>query len=494
MESLAASDRFQWLHGVDLQLVRPLGEDVSVQRGQLTQLADALLEEAARLTHAEHPDFLPEGYDERLVALDTETTGLDTRTLYLPDGTLERRSAVVGICLAVTTTAGYYIPVMHSGEDGVLNFSREAWVPMLDRIHERAAVIYHNAVYDREVLALEGVTLRPFPAFFDTQLLSFQSDVNSKQHGLKHLSEKYLARPMLGIHEMFTGLDSPEDKDAPIAFESLSASHAYVYAASDAINTFALFDLIVTLAEIHPFRQRLPCSIDHRLVDSVRSLLRPGLPVDYRYAHLAALDCEARLERCGSRIMELAGKEFDMKSPKQLSAVLFDHLELPPPPGEVRGKMGYFSTAEKVLDKMFALYPDFPVLKHIELHRSLVNMTTKIFVKIVANSYADALLPYLRIRLEYSWKNVPTGRLSSSSSGGKETVHFKTRTKRVYKRGTGDAGLNSQGITVIPPTRERVRRISRLGAYDRKVHSGLGIYPERVREAFMDRLSSTYKK
>jgi DNA polymerase-1 len=302
--------------------------------------------------------------------------------------------------------------------------------------------------------------------------------VNQKAHGLKHLSEVRLKRKMIEIEELFT--DPSEDtgkkktkKNAPvIIFSRLSASAALVYAGSDGCNTFGLFMYYAQLpAEENMFiQQYIPLEVDHKMIDSLRSLVRPGIPVNFRYFYYALLDAIYRAGRTESFIFDLLNRRIELNSPKQLSELLFDDLKMEPvneqgEPAE-KNKSGYYSTAEEVLDKLFEKYPDVLILKYVVLWRKLTNTIAKTYSKALVNSYVDSLQPNTRIQPSFSLTNVPTGRLSSNASKGAERVSLTITKGGTYQwnylQGSWDAGQNLQGINSSQLRTLKAKKIKKL--------------------------------
>src|SRR5208283_2591762 len=109
------------------------------------------------------------------------------------------------------------------------------------------------------------------------------------------------------------------------------------------------------------------------------------------------------LERVGERIFELAGRRFNINSPKQLGEVLFTHLGLPAPASRVKGKA--VSTAQDVLEQL-AEQHEVPKLVLEFRHLSKLK-----------SNYIDAL-PLLadaesRVHTTFQAAATATGRLSS---------------------------------------------------------------------------------
>ena len=229
-ESLAKHPGMDWLNLVDCELVYPQGKTFEEHKAELLVFRDRLYAELWHIPQSLCPKF-PEGFNEPVLALDTETTGLDVRVRYI-DGKLTTRTLLVGLCLASSGEVSYYLPVRHTEEDGIPNWNPQAIIELIDEFHRDCVIIYSNAAYDREVLTLNGCKVqRPFPYFFDDQILDFMTDVNNKRHGLKLVSERKLGRKMVEINELFRGFGTKKTKSDYIVFDTLPAVNAYVYGA-----------------------------------------------------------------------------------------------------------------------------------------------------------------------------------------------------------------------------------------------------------------------
>ena len=164
---------------------------------------------------------------------------------------------------------------------------------------------------------------------------------------------------------------------------------------------------------------RLTPVLEARLVDDgslpvLRDIEMPLVPVLARMERMGVgIDCEVlaglsaeatgNIESLRAEIYELAGYEFTVDSPKQLSEVLFDKLGLPP---QKRTKTG-FSTDASVLA---ALAPVHPIAEKIVAYRELTKLKS---------TYLDALPRMLggdgRLHTSFNQTVAATGRLSSSN-------------------------------------------------------------------------------
>lgn len=491
-EMLATKPGMAWLAEVETILIQPAFLSQTDQREQLTRFTEHLLAEAVTVDaryFPRNPDYTP----SPLLAVDTETTGLDLRTRYDHEGRLVTRTLLVGVTVATSGFKGYYLPVRNTGDDGIPNWDPDVIAEWLGTLNETFLCAMHNAGYDLEVMGLNGVSkFRSFPYCLDTQICDYLQDVGEKRHGLKATAERRLSRKMVEIAELFVGIGGIK-KNAYIAFEHLSASQALVYACSDSLNTYALLQLYLNMSDHDNvfLTQPLPELVDQRLQHTIRNMLRPGLPVNYAYMYYAAKDAIYRLVLIEQRIYGLAGREFNIGSQDQLNEVLFHQFQIQPLPKAERNKKGLYSLDEANIDALLELNPQVEILSRIVTYRKLVGSISKLYLKAVANTYVDAFLPWTRVRLGFSQTTVDTGRLSSSSTGSKERVSVKQNKKSLgykYERGSGEAGFNSQGIPSHAFRTAKARRIRALPAA-----AGLNLdrpYPDEVERRFIQGLAA----
>lgn len=109
----------------------------------------------------------------------------------------------------------------------------------------------------------------------------------------------------------------------------------------------------------------------------------------------------SRIDELVGEIYEMAGREFNINSPKQLGTVLFEELHIP---CKKKTKSGY-STKAEVLEE---LAPDYPIVKRILEYRSLAKLKS---------TYCDGLLKVIRedgrIHTSFNQVETRTGRISS---------------------------------------------------------------------------------
>ena len=141
------------------------------------------------------------------------------------------------------------------------------------------------------------------------------------------------------------------------------------------------------------------------LVPVLADIERHGVRIDQPALASQSTRIEAELASRSAKIFELAGESFNINSPKQLSVILFDKLQLAT--GKRTGKTKVASTAVDVLEDL-ALTHELPKL--ILEWRALMKLK---------GTYIDAL-PQLvhartaRVHTSFNQAVAATGRLSSS--------------------------------------------------------------------------------
>ncbi len=445
---------YKWMEKVECILKVPNSFKIEEQKKELDDFIDALKVEAFYLENAHLPKILPKTYKEPVLGFDTETTGLDVRTIFDENGKIDPQTLLVGVSIAVSEDKGWYLPVRHIETDIHGNWDSEVINYFLSRLNNEFCLIIHNAYYDRQVMALNGVKdFREYPYFFDTQILYYLLNTDQNKYGLKPLSQMILNRKMIDIWDLF-----PKDKNVDfIRFDFLKAKDANLYACSDAINTFYLFkEMCQNKSKTNPlFYQDKPVEIDHKLIDVLIFMCRNGFPVDVQYSINALKDILLRLKLITKEIFKEAGKEFEISSPKQLSQLLFNELKIPPLETMELSKSGLYSVDEDTLTSLQEKHPGVKFLSYVVIYRKLGNAISKFYTKFIKNSYVDYLNPYSRVCLSFSQTRTTTGRMASSSKGRLEDLVVKSVkiTKKntnpfeyKYVLGDGTCGWNSQGV------------------------------------------------
>jgi len=329
------------------------------------------------------------------VAVDTETTSLN-----------EMQADLVGISLCVDPGQACYIPLIHKDgaaddlfgsdklADGQLSVGDvlAALKPVLE--DDAILKIGQNMKYDAKIFAALDIQVAPID---DTMLMSYALYAGQHGHGMDTLSDRYLAHKPIPIKSLLgTGKSA-------ITFDRVPVDEAVKYAAEDADITLRLWhlfkpqlhrDQVTTVYEV----------LERPLVPVLARMERYGIKVDRETLSRMSNAFAQKMAGLEAEIHTLAGRSFNVGSPKQLGEILFDEMGLE---GGKTGKTGAYATGADVLEDL-ATEHELParVLDWRQLSK-------------LKSTYTDALQDHIdpdtgRVHTSYVQTGANTGRLSST--------------------------------------------------------------------------------
>jgi len=315
--------------------------------------------------------------------LDTETTGLDPKTVEL-----------IGFSFCWEAGTACYLPVNGKGglPDSVVRDKLSAILT-----NPNIKKVGHNLKYDLSVLAWNGYTVSG--PFIDTMILHSLVKPGQK-HGMDVVAEALLGYTPVSIESLIgpKGKDQHSMKDVPLA--ALAE-----YAAEDADVTWQLFE------NLHPKIDLLNLSrvfydIEMPLLPVLVSMEYEGIRLDTdSMVKFSAqlLEIKTELEK---EIHGIADSEFNIASPKQLGEVLFEKLKLVEKPKKT--KTGQYATNENVLQTLSA---EHEIVRKILEFRAVTKLRS---------TYAEALPQSIfketdRIHTTFHQTATATGRLNSQN-------------------------------------------------------------------------------
>ncbi len=325
----------------------------------------------------------------QLVALDTETTGLDPMT-----------SRLVGISFAVEPFKAAYLPLKHVGPDasleeaGQLDFDAviaklRPWLEDDDR-----KKVGQNLKYDRHIFANHGVTLRG--VLHDTLLQSYVLE-SHKSHDMDSLAERHLGRKTIKFEEVCgKGVNQ-------IGFDQVAIDQATEYAAEDAETTMHLHRVLWPQVEADP-KLKAIYELEVPVALVLFKMERTGVLVDAALLEKQSGELGIRMLELEKKAHEAAGQPFNLGSPKQIGEIFFEKMKLPV---VKKTPSGAPSTDEEVLQK---LAEDYPLPKILLDYRSISKLKS---------TYTDKLPKMVnpatgRVHTNYGQAIAVTGRLASN--------------------------------------------------------------------------------
>ncbi len=315
-------------------------------------------------------------------AVDTETTSEQPV-----------RAELVGISLAAEEGKAFYIPVGH--ERGTQLPKTEVLRKLGPLLEDPSLLkVGQNIKYDMIVLKKEGVEIRGITC--DTMLASYLLDPGRRGHSLDDMAEIFLEHRTIPIKDLI-GAGKKQ-----ISFAEVDIPTAATYACEDADVTLRLASILGPRIEQEGLSELFQ-DLELPLIPVLVSMELAGVRIDIPYLMDLSREFGIMLEKSENEIYELAGEQFNINSPKQLSEVLFQKLGLTPTKKTKTGS----STSLDVLEIL--------AFEH-ELPRKILDYRSIFKLK---STYVDALTGLVnpkthRIHTSYNQAVAATGRLSSS--------------------------------------------------------------------------------
>ncbi|MDP1739085.1 MAG: DNA polymerase I [Caulobacter sp.] len=338
--------------------------------------------------------WIARAFDLGVVAFDTETDALGSAS-----------AGLVGVSLAVAPGEACYIPLAHEGSGGLLLEAepdlRQLPLTLVMRklkpLLEDPSVlkVAQNAKYDIAVLTRYGVDVAPID---DTMLISYVLEAGLHGHGMDELSELWLGHRPIPFKQV-AGSGKGE-----ISFKHVALEPATTYAAEDADVTLRLWTIL---------RPRLAREGLLTVYETTERPLPPvlarmenhGVKVDPDLLRSLSHEFSMRMVDLEAKAHALAGRPFNLGSPKQIGDILFGEMALE---GGKKTATGQWATDVDVLEALATQGHALP--------RTLLDWRQLAKLK---GTYTDNLIAAInpktgRVHTSYALAAANTGRLAST--------------------------------------------------------------------------------
>ena len=319
---------------------------------------------------------------DAIVAFDTETTGLDTKV-----------AKMVGFSFCTSKEKAYYVPVGHA----YLGVEDQVSLPdALSALTKLMTfqIVGQNLKFDFSLLSNQYNMMPPVP-YADTMIMAWLSNPGTKV-GLDTLAKQYFKYEMKPFKEM---VKKGED------FSVVAISDATFYAAEDAWMTFLLYGAIKKKMELSSLTHLLKeaKNVEYPFMNVLLRMERLGIKINPEKLISLQKTLSADLVLLTKEIHTLGESEFNIKSPKQLGEVLFQHIGLK---GGKKTKTGY-STNEAVLSSLVSEHNIIPKILEYREYQKILSTYVEPLLKL---AQAD---DNSRIYTSFGQTGTATGRLSS---------------------------------------------------------------------------------
>jgi DNA polymerase-1 len=319
---------------------------------------------------------------QKSVCFDTETTSLEARNADL-----------VGIAFSFKAKEAYYVPFPEDFEEAktLLN----VFAPFFTS--EKIEKVAHNIKYDEQVINRYGIKLRG--PRFDTMIAHYLLSPDNR-HNMDSLAEYYLKYTTVPIEDLI-GKKGKNQK----SMRDLEQKDIVQYACEDADITWQLKELFEPEIQKDHLKD-LFYDMEMPLTSVLKAMEQEGIQLDIESLKTFSAELEITLNDIEEKVLELAGVEFNLDSPKQLGEVLFETLEISKKPKKT--KTGQYSTSEDTLQK------------HVNDHEIIPLILDYRSLRKLKSTYVDPLPTLVdeqdgRLHTHYMQTVAATGRLSSTN-------------------------------------------------------------------------------
>ena len=352
------------------------------ENSNLTRLQDLTYDYQLIDTEEKIDQLLQNILTQKILSLDTETTGTDPI-----------RAELVGMSFSYAENQAFYVPVPADRTEAQRIVDK--FKPVFE--NKETLKVGQNIKYDMLVLANYGVEIQG--EMFDTMIAHYvlQPELH---HGMDYLAEIYLHYETIKIEELI----GPKGKNQK-NMRDLDPANIYRYACEDADVTLKLKNVLEKELKQND-AESLFHDIEMPLVPVLAYMERNGVRIDTEALKETSRHFTARMQQIEEEVHRLAGVEFNIASPKQVGEVLFDRLKIVDKPKKT--KTGQYVTSEEVLESLKGKHE---IIGKILEYRGL---------KKLLGTYIDALPQLINpqtghIHTSFNQTVTATGRLSSSN-------------------------------------------------------------------------------
>jgi DNA polymerase-1 len=322
--------------------------------------------------------------EQSVISVDTETSSLSILEANL-----------VGVSFSYAPNKACYIPLAHKNIKGL---KKELVIKKIKPILEDPSIkkVGQNIKFDFNILKKNGILINSIE---DTMLISYALDAGTNRHNLDTLSEIHLNHKTISYKDL---VGSGKNK---LSFSDIEIDKATEYAAEDADVTLRLYNHLKDRLDKEKLNNIYE-SFEKPMVQILSTLELNGIKVNNIYLKKLSKNFEEKIKKMEKEIYKIAGKEFNIASPKQLGEIIYNELKIAK---LKKTKKGSLATNANVLEDLAHTGHKFPKL--IIAWRQISKLK---------NTYSDALQQHInkntkRVHTSFLLAATNTGRLASSN-------------------------------------------------------------------------------
>jgi DNA polymerase-1 len=391
------------------------------------------------------------------IAFDCETDSLDPM-----------QASLVGLSFCVEPGKAVYLPLAHDYPGAPQQLDREETLAALAPLFADATrkKLGQHGKYDMHVLRRHGVRVQGYAD--DTMLESFVLNSGSSRHDMDSLAKRYLGYDTIKYEDV-AGKGAKQ-----ILFSQVALDDATRYAAEDADVTLRLHRALAPRLAAEPSLHSVYRDIEMPLVPVLERIEANGVRIDADELRRQSADLSKRMLIAQQKATELAGRTFNLDSPKQLQALLFDELKLP---AMLKTPTGQPSTNEEALE---AIADQHELPRVILEYRGLAKLRS---------TYTDKLPDMInrdtgRVHTSYHQAGAATGRLSSSDPNLQNIPIRTDDGRRIRKAFVAPAGRKIVACDYSQIELRIMAHLSQDPGLVRAFESGVDVHKATAAEVF----------
>ena len=244
----------------------------------------------------------------------------------------------------------------------------------------------------KNIVLLHNYGIKINNCLFDTSIAGYLCDYEIKDD-ISHLSSS-MGYDIPSFESVYGTLKRPLEVSDDKLQNVITSKAKFIYdTREELLNKISEYD-----------EEDLLNNIEMPLVNVLADMEITGIKVDHKYLENVRDELDVKIKELEKEIYSLAGQEFNINSPAQLSKVLFVDMEIPYPKRVTNGK---YSTSKDILDKIAFVNP---IVEKILEYRMLAKLYSNYAVGLLNEIREDG-----RIHTTYTQTLTRTGRLSSIS-------------------------------------------------------------------------------
>ncbi|MCG4565126.1 DNA polymerase I [Anaerosalibacter bizertensis] len=318
------------------------------------------------------------------------------------------KDEIIGICIKPKESSSYYI---NCENNNILDSFKDSFKEIFES--EDIEKIGHNIKED--IIGLFRLDINISDISFDSMIGQYLINPSQTDYSIHELAKEYFDIFIESEEEL---LGKGKNKKT---FKSLELEKRVEYFSKILDLTFMLENQIKGIVKSQGM-EKLYYDIELPLIEVLASMEYLGFKIDMDIINELGKEFDDKINNLTIEIYDLAGREFNVNSPKQLGEVLFDDLDLPV---IKKTKTGYSTNAE-VLDK---LKDKHPIIDKILKYRQIVKLKS---------TYIDGLINLVddetnRIHSSFNQTVTNTGRISSTEPN-LQNIPVKTEEGRKIRK------------------------------------------------------------